>query len=226
MNNTISIVIAEDHVLVRDAWVFLLNSIPGFKVIGETGDGNEATELARVLRPDVLILDINLKGKSGIDSVPLILHHSPRTRVLGVSWLTHPAYSRKMIQHGALGYVSKNSPSEEMIKPIREINEGRKYICEETTRMYETMMNERSQDKGIHSLSQREAEVVEQIKKGYSSKEIAETLNISRKTIEVHRYNIMKKLNIRNVASLINYVNEQQFDLDQRFISGDRSTPN
>src|SRR5689334_12601626 len=134
MTEKITILIAEDHSLVREAWAYMLNNDPRFRVIAETADGNEAIELSRQLKPDVVILDINLKGKSGINAV-----------------------------------------------------------------------------------SQREVEVIEEIKKGHSSKEIAETLHISKKTIEVHRYNIMRKLNLRNVASLVNYVNHSQLDLDERF---------
>jgi two-component system invasion response regulator UvrY len=217
MTEKITILIAEDHSLVREAWAYMLNNDARFRVIAETADGNEAIELARELKPDVVILDINLKGKSGIDAVPLILLHSPGSRVLGVSWLTHPAYSRRMLQNGALGYVCKNSPGHEMTTAIIEVNAGRKYICDETRNMYESVMSGKITNKGINALSQREVEVIEEIKKGHSSKEIAETLHISKKTIEVHRYNIMRKLNLRNVASLVNYVNHSQLDLDERF---------
>jgi DNA-binding NarL/FixJ family response regulator len=217
MTQKITILIAEDHLLVREAWTYMLNSDHRFRVIAETCDGNEAIELSRELKPDVVILDINLRGRNGIDAVPLILHHSPGSRILGVSWLTHPTYSRRMIQNGALGYISKNSPGHEMLKAIEEVNAGRQYICEETRSMYESVTSSRSTLKGINSLSQREMEVIEQIKKGCSSKEIAEVLNISKKTIEVHRYNIMRKLNIRNVASLVNYINHSQLDIDERY---------
>lgn len=217
MTEKITILIAEDHLLVREAWAYMLNNNPRFRVVAETSDGNEAIELSRELKPDVVILDINLKGKNGIDAVPLILHHSPGSRILGVSWLTHPTYSRRMIQNGALGYISKNSPGREMMHAIEEVNAGRQYICDETLKVYESVTNDKpSSDRGINSLSQREVEVIEQIKKGYSSKEIAEALNVSKKTIEVHRYNIMRKLNLRNVASLVNYINHSQLDLDER----------
>jgi DNA-binding NarL/FixJ family response regulator len=217
MTKKITILIAEDHLLVREAWAYMLNSDPRFRVIAETCDGNEAIELARELKPDVVILDINLRGRNGIEAVPLILHHSPGSRILGVSWLTHPTYSRRMIQNGALGYISKNSPGHEMLTAIEEVNAGRQYICEETRNMYESVTSGKTTLRGINSLSQREVEVIEQIKKGCSSKEIAAVLNISKKTIEVHRYNIMRKLNIRNVASLVNYINHSQLDLDERF---------
>jgi DNA-binding NarL/FixJ family response regulator len=217
MTQKITILIAEDHLLVREAWAYMLNNDPRFRVIAETCDGNEAIELARQLKPDVVILDINLRGRNGIEAVPLIVHHSPGSRILGVSWLTHPTYSRRMIQNGALGYISKNSPGHEMLKAIEEVNAGRQYICEETRNMYESVTSGKTSQRGINSLSHREVEVIEQIKKGCSSKEIAEMLNISKKTIEVHRYNIMRKLNIRNVASLVNYINHSQLDLDERY---------
>jgi DNA-binding NarL/FixJ family response regulator len=217
MTEKITILIAEDHSLVREAWAYMLNNDPRFRVIAETCDGHEAIELSRLLRPDVVILDINLKSKSGIEAVPMILLHAPGTRVLSVSWLTHPAYSRKMIENGALGYVCKNSPGQEMIKAIIEVNAGRRYICGETRNIYESVMNDKATQKGINALSQREMEVIEEIKKGNSSKEIAENLQLSKKTIEVHRYNIMRKLNLKNVASLVNYINQSQLDLDERY---------
>jgi DNA-binding NarL/FixJ family response regulator len=218
MTEKITILIAEDHVLVREAWVFMLNSDSRFRVIAETADGNEAIEMARVLKPDVMILDINLKGRSGIDAVPLIRLHSPGSRILGVSWLTHPAYSRKMLQNGALGYVCKNSPGHELITAIVEVNAGRKYICEETRNMYESVTSGMITRKGINSLSQRETEVIGQIKKGLSSREIADAMHISKKTIEVHRYNIMRKLNLKNVAALVNYINENLPDTGEQIV--------
>jgi two-component system invasion response regulator UvrY len=119
-----------------------------------------------------------------------------------------------MMQKGAMGYVTKNSSREEMFKAIIEVYDGKKYICEEIKNILsEQVISGEDQPSGLNALSQREIEIISFIKKGFSSKEIADALNISVKTVEVHRYNILKKLNLKNAAALVNFVNNSQLDL-------------
>jgi DNA-binding NarL/FixJ family response regulator len=211
----ITLLITDDHKLIREAWSSILNSDPRFKVIAETGSGEEAVELAKQLRPNIVILDINLPGMNGFETIPLIRKFSPGSKILGISLHTQPTYARKMIQKGALGYVTKNSSKEEMFKAIIEIHNGRKYICEEIKNILsEQMLNGDEKATGLNSLSQREIEIISFIKKGHSSKEIADILSLSAKTIEVHRYNLMKKLNLKNTASLVNFINNSELGLD------------
>jgi DNA-binding NarL/FixJ family response regulator len=211
----ISILIADDHTLVRETWSFILNTDPRFQVVAESGSGEEAVELARQLRPDIVIMDINLPGINGIEATQLIRKSSPSSKILGVSLHTQPTYARKMIQKGAMGYVTKNSSREEMFKAIIEIHEGKKYICEEIKNILsEQVISGEDQSAGVNSLSQREIEIIAFIKKGNSSKEIADALNISVKTVEVHRYNILKKLNLKNAAALVNFINNSQLEFD------------
>jgi two-component system invasion response regulator UvrY len=218
MENTsekISILIADDHTLVRETWSFILNTDNRFKVIAESGSGEEAVELSKQLRPNIVIMDINLPGMNGIEATQLIRKFSPASRILGVSLHTQPTYARKMIQKGAMGYVTKNSSREEMFKAITEIQAGRRYICEEIKNILsEQVINGEDQQGGLNALSQREIEIINFIKKGFSSKEIAENLDISVKTVEVHRYNILKKLNLKNSAALVNYINNSQLDFE------------
>src|SRR5438067_2252311 len=124
-NEKISILIADDHTLVRETWSFILNTDPRFTVIAESGSGEEAVELAKNLRPNIVIMDINLPGMNGIEATQLIRKYSPGTKVLGVSLHTQPTYARKMIQKGAMGYVTKNSSREEMFKAITEVQSGK-----------------------------------------------------------------------------------------------------
>lgn len=215
MNEKISILIADDHTLVRETWSFILNTDPRFTVVAESGSGEEAVEMAKNLRPNIVIMDINLPGMNGIEATQLIRKYSPGSKVLGVSLHTQPTYARKMIQKGAMGYVTKNSSREEMFKAIMEVNSGKKYICDEIKNILsEQVISGEDQQTGLNSLSQREIEIISFIKKGDSSKEIAETLNISVKTVEVHRYNILKKLNLKNAAALVNFINNSQLDFD------------
>jgi DNA-binding NarL/FixJ family response regulator len=209
----ITILIADDHTLVRETWSFILNTDPRFRVIAESGSGEDAVELARQLRPNVIIMDINLPGMNGIDATQLIRKFSPTSKILGVSLHTQPTYARKMIQKGAMGYVTKNSSREEMFKAIMEVQHGRKYICDEIKNILsEQVLNGEDQPSGLNSLSQREIEIISFIKNGSSSKEIADSLGISVKTVEVHRYNILKKLNLKNAAALVNYINNSQLE--------------
>ena len=119
-------------------------------------------------------------------------------------------YAKKMMQMGAMGYVTKNSPQQELVNAIIEVNKGNKYICAEVkdTLVQQQFENE-NEGAAINSLSKREMEVIHLLKKGLSSKEIAQQLGVTLKTTEVHRYNILKKLKLKNTASLINFINIQ-----------------
>jgi two-component system invasion response regulator UvrY len=211
----ITILIVDDHTLVRETWSFILNTDPRFSVIAESGSGEEAVELSKKLRPDIVIMDINLPGINGIEATQQIRKFSPASRILGVSLHTQPTYARKMIQKGAMGYVTKNSSREEMFKAIIEIHNGNKYICDEIKNIQsEQVINGDDSQIGLNSLSQREIEIISFIKKGNSSREIGDALHISVKTVEVHRYNILKKLSLKNAAALVNFVNNSELGIE------------
>ena len=192
-----------------------MNEDPLFSVVAACGTAEEAIEQAKNLRPDIIILDVNLPGMNGLEATPLFRKFSPGSKILGVSMHTQPTYARQMIKKGASGYITKNSSRQEMFHAIKEVHEGRKYICEEIRDILtEQMINGGTQEKGINDLSHREVEIIDFIKKGYSSKEIAKALFISVKTVEVHRYNILKKLNLKNAAALVNYINRHYSGAD------------
>lgn len=203
----ISILLVDDHKLIRDSWKFILDGDPRFSVIGETGSGEVAIEIAKTLRPDIVLMDVNMSPVHGFDSTRQIIRYSPASKVIAVSMHTMPAYAKRMMQLGAMGYVTKNSSKEEMIKAILEVSSGGKYISEEITNLIaaKELEEEVSQD-DINTLSRREIDIIHLIKQGMSSKEIAQQLDISLKTVEVHRYNILKKLKLKN-THLINFIN-------------------
>jgi len=119
-----------------------------------------------------------------------------------------PAYAKKLLQNGAMGYVTKNSSKEEMIDAIMEVSDGHTYICNEIkTILAHQQLEDKNHQPEISTLTQREMDIVMLIKEGLSSREIADKLNITYKTVEVHRYNILKKLNLKNTASLVNFIN-------------------
>ncbi|MBY0535739.1 MAG: response regulator transcription factor [Chitinophagaceae bacterium] len=204
----VSILIADDHKLIRETWSFILNNDPRFEVIAECGDSEQAVELARIKRPQIILMDINMTPISGFEATEKIRKVSPASRVIGVSMHSQPAYAKKMLQIGARGYVTKNSSKEEMIKAILEVQSGNKYICDEIkNNISELVLEENKDTPNVNALTEREIQIINQIKEGFSSKEIATHLNISLKTVEVHRHNILKKLKLKNSASLVNFIN-------------------
>lgn len=207
--DTIRLIIIDDHTLVRETWSFILNKDERFTVIAASGNAEDGIELCKQHRPDIVLLDINLPGMNGIAAVPLIKKFAPGTRIIGVSLHTQVAYVKKMMQSGASGYITKNSTREEMIEAIIEVGEGKKYICREIKNILaESMVKEEDGTPNLNALSVREMEIIKFIKQGFSSKEIASSTSISVKTVEVHRYNILRKLNLKNAAALVNYSNK------------------
>jgi two-component system invasion response regulator UvrY len=204
--NPISILIADDHQLIRETWSFILAVNKHFRVIGECASGEDAIEICRIRQPDIVLMDINLPGINGIEATALIRKISPGTKILAVSMHKQPAYAKKMFQNGAIGYITKNSSSGEMFTAINELMAGRKYICNEIKDILSDQMMSETPNNGFHTLSKRELEIIALLKQGLSSREIANRLDLALKTVEVHRYNILKKLDLRNTASLVNYI--------------------
>jgi DNA-binding NarL/FixJ family response regulator len=207
-----TILIVDDHQLLRQTLSSILNNNLGYMVTGECDSAEKAIQLATSLQPDIIILDINLPGMSGIEAVSQILKASPASNILGVSMHSRPAYVRRMIKDGATGYVCKNSSSAEMLHALKVISDGKKYICQEIKETLAKQIISNEKEYHLDALSARELEVIRYIKKGFSSKEIAGKLFISVKTVEVHRYNILRKLKLKNAASLVNFINVNQVD--------------
>lgn len=204
----ITIMIVDDHTLIRETWSFLLGRNEGFEVIAEVGDGQQAIEIARDKRPNIVLLDINMSPLNGFDILKMIRKLSPGSKVIAVSMHSQPSYAKKMLRLGARGYITKNSPRQEMLDAIKEVYGGQIYICQEVKNIISVqMLGEDEGMPGLNQLSEREIEVINLIREGLSSKEIATRLNIAIKTVEVHRHNILKKLKVKNTASLINYIN-------------------
>ncbi len=204
----ITILLVDDHKLIRDSWSFILNSDSRFQVIGETSNADEAVQIARTKKPDIVLMDINMTPVNGFEATKLVRKFSPGSKIIGISMHSMPAYARRMLQIGAMGYVTKNSSKDELINSIVEVYGGKKYICEEVKNI---LAQQELEDEGgtpdMNVLSRRELDIVQLIKEGLSSKEIALRLDISLKTVEVHRYNILKKLSLKNTAALVNFIN-------------------
>src|SRR5664279_3063839 len=203
----ISILIADDHKLIRETWTYILNRDPRFKVVGSCCNSEEAVKMSSELHPEIILMDINMTPYSGIEATRRIREVSPESRIIGVTMHTQPAYARKMLQLGASGYVTKNSSKEEMVNAILEVSKGEKFICSEIREMLDEATEDPASVSAINTLTEREMDVINLIKQGSSSKDISLKLDISIKTVEVHRHNILKKLKLKNAASLIHFMN-------------------
>jgi DNA-binding NarL/FixJ family response regulator len=204
----ITILLVDDHRLIRDIWSTILSGDKRFKVIGETGDGQEAIKMAGAKSPQIVLMDVKMSPIDGFEATICITKVSPASKIIGVTMHNIPAYAKKIMKLGAMGYITKNSSKDELITAIVEVSKGNKYIC---TDIKNALANEQligeEQEVSLKSLSSRETDIIELIKKGCSSREIAIQLDIALKTVETHRYNILKKLKLKNTASLVNVIN-------------------
>ena len=204
----ITIAVIDDHKLIRQMWVKMFADNSEIEITGESGTLEEASEMIKIKRPDIALLDINLPDASGLDAVPMIRKFSPGTRIIAVSMINRPAYAKKMLHLGAKAYVTKNSSHDEIFKAIEEVMNGRVYICAEIKNILaDQLLLGEINEPTVKDLSLREIEIIKLIKEGLSSKEISASLNISVRTVEVHRHNILRKLKLKNTPSLINFIN-------------------
>jgi len=207
----ITIMIVDDHKLVREAWTMILNDDPRFEVIADCPNAESAIMEVKELRPDVVIMDVNMPGMNGIEAVAHIRKFSPASKILGVSCYTFPDIARKMIQAGASGYVTKNSSKAEMIHAIVEITKGLRYTCKEIRSLVQERQDGAEDPKTLlSSLSVRQIQIISAVRSGHTSREIAGQLQLAPKTVEIHRYKILKKLKLSNSAELVDFFNKHQ----------------
>ncbi|MFM1857095.1 MAG: hypothetical protein RLZ05_155 [Bacteroidota bacterium] len=207
----IKLFLVDDHRMVIDMWSSLLGADPKFEIVGSALNAEAALADIQTLLPNVVLLDITLPGVSGIELAKSLREKAPTAKILGVSMHTNIILIKQMLMNGASGYVSKTSSFDEMRTAIISVYEGQRYICRDV-KDYITnqVISEQQSDPAyrINQLTKRELEIVNMIKDGYSSREISEKLFISKRTVEVHRYNIFKKLDINNITSLIRVTNQ------------------
>ncbi len=197
-----------------DMWSALLGSDARFEVVGYALDGESAIEKIKLSQPQVVLMDITLPGQSGIETTKQIRDQNPGIRVLAVSMHSNTLLIKQMLTNGANGYVSKTSSFEEMSNAIQTVANGQRYISDDIKELITAqMINPELQSAAakINQLTKREMQIVDMLKEGLSSKEIAERLLISNRTVEVHRYNIFRKLDVTNIVSLIKLVNENRY---------------
>ena len=201
------VLLADDHALVRSGIRALLEAQPDIEVVGEAGDGREAIKLARELNPDIALLDIAMPGLNGIDTLRQIFTVCPTIKVLACSMYSDLPYIVEALRLGACGYLLKNSAKDDLIRAIQAAMENKCFLSlDAATQLVEGFVRKvdltaENQD----SLTAREREILQLIAEGSSNKEVALTLNLSLKTVETHRTNLMRKLKVKEVTGLVQY---------------------
>lgn len=204
----LKIVIADDHQLLRQGLRALLHDESDMEVVGEAENGHEAVALTKQLSPDVVVMDVGMPELNGMEATRQILADRPGTRILALSMHTDKRFASGMLQAGATGYLLKDAAFDELISAIRTVAGGKTYLSPQIT---EVVMEDYVQRLGgggggvFSVLSAREREVLQAMAEGRSTKDIAERLHVSVKTVETHRQQIMNKLNIHSVAELTKY---------------------
>lgn len=203
-----TIVLADDHHVVRQGLRSLLEAEPDFSVVGETGDGLEAAQLVERLQPDVLVLDLMMPGLNGLEVTRQVSQRSRQTHVVILSMHANEAHVLEALRAGAAAYVLKESTSAELVRAVREAVAGRRYLSPPLSeRAIEAYMKkaESAALDPYEMLTAREREVLHLVVEGHTSAEIADRLFISRRTVETHRANLMRKLDLRTHTDLIRY---------------------
>ncbi len=223
--NTYNILLVDDHSLVRDGIKSLLADVSGMSVIGEASNGEEAIQYTKDLKPDLVICDIRMPIMNGIDAVSQMSKVFTNIKYIMLSMHDSEEYILQSVQAGAHGYLLKDAGKEEFLKAIQTVKEGGKYYSGDVSSilvnslmsgtssssnsLIETSSKKGEETENIdttanYNLTKRELQILEKAVAGFSNREIAEALGISKRTTEVHRFNLMKKLNVKNILDLSN----------------------
>lgn len=201
----INVFLADDHALIREGVKNLLGTISDIKIVGETANPYEVPELIKKIKCDVLVLDLSMPGKSGLDVLKEIKSTSPNTKILIMTMLPEDQFAKRTLKAGAAGYLTKESAPDELITAIRRIASGRKYVSQSLAEKLAQDLDDTS-DKPIHDqLSDREFQVMKMIAAGRSQTEIANELSISASTVNTYRSRILEKLSLHSNAELIHF---------------------
>jgi len=203
----IRVLVADDHVVMREGICLLLEAEPDIEVVGQASDGLEAYEKARELKPDVVLMDITMPRMSGLAATRQLRATLPETQVLVLTMHEGDEFFFRVLQAGASGYVLKGASSDELLSGIRAVYQGGVYLYPTMARklMSDYLSRLSSEQEGYDELTSREREVLTLIAEGLTTREIAERLVISANTVQTHRQNVMDKLDLHNRSELIKY---------------------
>jgi DNA-binding NarL/FixJ family response regulator len=202
----ISVFIADDHAIIREGLAQLLGRHADLSVVGTAADGRESLQRIRALRPDVAVVDISMPGMNGLAATKAIRESTPATAVVALTRYDDDAYVQELLNAGASGYVLKQSPSAELVEAVRAAAAGRRYLDRSlAARVAGTMMNQQGRRTPPSPITERETEVLRLMALGHSNKEIASMLDLSVKTVEVHKTNATRKLGLAGRTDVIRY---------------------
>lgn len=204
---SIRVILADDHHLVRAGIRSLLESIEGVEVLADCGDGREALDLIDEHRPDVAVLDIGMPGLNGLEVARRVSQLSQTTRIIILSMYADPSYVRQALKAGVSGYLLKGAAVSELSLALSAVMQGEKYLTPKVSQtVVEGFLREGENDgEPVEDLTQRQREILQLIAEGRSTREMAEMLDVSVKTIETHRSRMMDRLGIRDVPGLVRF---------------------
>ena len=205
----VRLLLADDHAMMREGLKSLLGKEADLSVVGETDNGKDTIELARKSGAHVVVMDVAMPDLNGIEATRQLLKGNPNIKVVALSGHANREFVREMLKAGASAYVLKSRAYEELVRAIREVMKGKKYLSADVARgvvdEYLEIASSKSANPAFVVLTDREREALQLIAEGKSTKEVGDSLNVSVKTVETHRRNIMEKLNLRSVAELTKY---------------------
>jgi len=213
MDKKVRIVLAEDHTILREGLRALLSADAKFEIVGEAADGRQAVRTVEKLGPDLVMMDLSMPRMTGMDAIREIKKRYPETKIIALTVHKTEEYLRTTLQVGANAYVLKDATRDELLMAIENVLKGQTYlspgVSEKVIEGYLEGKESRLPSSTLGLLSPREREILKLIAEGYKNKEIAADLCISLKTVEKHRANLMKKLDLHNAAALTAYAIEQ-----------------
>ena len=205
---SVTVLLVDDHPIVRQGLRNLLDSMPDFKVVGEAGDGLQALEVIEKVQPQVLVIDVVMPGLTGLEVTQRVKRQWPAVKVIILSMQNNEAYVVSALKSGASGYILKDTGPEELVDAIRAVVKGERYLSKQLSERiinaYVSKVDEAEVDP-YDTLTNREKEILHLVAEGFTNQEIAERLFISPRTAELHRSNVLNKLSLKNQVDLVRF---------------------
>lgn len=207
MSALVRVLLADDHTLVRAGIRALLNELPGVQVVAEAGDGREAVDLAKAHQPNLVLMDISMRGLNGIEATAQLKRELPDVRVIILSMHASEEHVGQALRAGASGYILKDAATQELALAVAAVMRGEAYLSPLISKqVVDSYVQRRGVDTGpLDMLTSRQRQILQLIAEGKSTKQIAHWLNLSVKTVETHRAQLMERLEIRDVPGLVRY---------------------